>query len=35
MSLDEKNRISHRALAFNKLKEFLSGYGNNDNNSPV
>ena len=35
MSLDEKNRISHRALAFNKLKEFLSGYSNNDNNSSV
>jgi XTP/dITP diphosphohydrolase len=26
MPLDEKNKISHRARAFNKLKEFLSGY---------
>jgi XTP/dITP diphosphohydrolase len=26
MSLSEKSRISHRAVAFNKLKEFLSGY---------
>lgn len=24
MSLEEKNRISHRAIAFNKLKEFLT-----------
>lgn len=29
MSLDEKNRISHRARAFEKLKEFLVRYNNN------
>ena len=29
MSLDEKNRISHRARAFEKLKEFLTRYYNN------
>ncbi|NMB51559.1 MAG: non-canonical purine NTP diphosphatase [Bacteroidales bacterium] len=29
MSLDEKNRISHRAKAFEKLKEFLVRYNNN------
>ena len=27
MPLDEKNLISHRARAFNKLREFLSRYG--------
>ncbi len=26
MGLDEKNRISHRARAFEKLKLFLNGY---------
>ena len=34
MSLDEKNKISHRALAFEKLKEFLHQYeikGNKEN----
>lgn len=29
MSLDEKNRISHRARAFEKLKEFLTRYNHN------
>lgn len=29
MSLDEKNRISHRARAFDKLKEFLIRYDHN------
>jgi len=29
MSLDEKNRISHRAIAFEKLKTFLLRYQNN------
>ncbi|HOU01569.1 MAG TPA: non-canonical purine NTP diphosphatase [Bacteroidales bacterium] len=29
MSLDEKNKISHRARAFEKLKEFLIDYGHN------
>jgi XTP/dITP diphosphohydrolase len=31
MSLGEKNRISHRARAFEKLKEFLICYQNQDN----
>jgi XTP/dITP diphosphohydrolase len=31
MSLDEKNRISHRARAFEKLKEFLIHYKSQDN----
>jgi XTP/dITP diphosphohydrolase len=31
MSLDEKNRISHRAIAFEKLKLFLSQYSQSDN----
>jgi XTP/dITP diphosphohydrolase len=31
MSLDEKNRISHRAIAFEKLKTFLLRYQNNKN----
>jgi XTP/dITP diphosphohydrolase len=31
MSLDEKNRISHRARAFEKLKEFLIHYQDQDN----
>jgi XTP/dITP diphosphohydrolase len=26
MSMDEKNTISHRAIAFTKLKEFLADY---------
>jgi XTP/dITP diphosphohydrolase len=26
MGLDEKNKISHRAKAFEKLKLFLNGY---------
>jgi XTP/dITP diphosphohydrolase len=34
MSLNEKNRISHRALAFNKLKLFLS-QNNSHNNKPI
>jgi XTP/dITP diphosphohydrolase len=32
MTLEEKNRISHRALAFEKLKLFLAGYSLPDNN---
>jgi XTP/dITP diphosphohydrolase len=32
MDLNEKNRISHRADAFNKLKLFLSQYRPNNNN---
>lgn len=31
MTLDEKNRISHRAKAFEKLKLFLSQYSPSDN----
>jgi len=31
MSLNEKNRISHRAMAFKKLKLFLSQYSTPDN----
>jgi XTP/dITP diphosphohydrolase len=31
MGLDEKNKISHRARAFNKLKEFLSMYEQKNN----
>lgn len=31
MSLDEKNKLSHRARAFQKLKEFLSGNIPQDN----
>ena len=31
MSLIEKNRISHRALAFNKLKLFLNKYSSLNN----
>ena len=31
MTLDAKNRISHRAMAFEKLKIFLSGYNNAGN----
>lgn len=32
MTLEEKNRISHRALAFEKFKLFLAGYTLPDNN---
>jgi XTP/dITP diphosphohydrolase len=32
MDLDEKNRISHRARAFEKLKLFLCGYNQTDKN---
>jgi XTP/dITP diphosphohydrolase len=35
MSLEEKNRISHRAIAFRKLIEFLSGYSEQDNKTRV
>ena len=31
MPLDEKNKISHRARAFNKLKEFLCQYAQENN----
>jgi XTP/dITP diphosphohydrolase len=31
MPLDEKNKISHRARAFDKLKNFLSGYEQKNN----
>jgi XTP/dITP diphosphohydrolase len=31
MTLEQKNRISHRAIAFGKLKQFLSQYSDNDN----
>ena len=31
MSLSEKSRISHRAIAFKKLTEFLSGYAIHNN----
>jgi len=35
MGIDEKNRISHRARAFNKLKLFLNGYQQPDNKDAV
>lgn len=35
MSLDEKNKISHRALAFEKLREFLYHYPLTDNKKAV
>ena len=35
MPLDEKNKISHRARAFNKLKEFLSLYEQKDNKDRI
>jgi XTP/dITP diphosphohydrolase len=35
MSLDEKNKISHRALAFEKLREFLYHYPLTDNKEAV
>jgi XTP/dITP diphosphohydrolase len=31
MTLEQKNNISHRAKAFEKLKQFLSQYSENDN----
>lgn len=34
MSLSEKNLISHRARAFEKLRQFLSSYTNRDNIRP-
>jgi XTP/dITP diphosphohydrolase len=35
MPLDEKNKISHRARAFNKLKEFLFQYSQKDNKDRI
>jgi XTP/dITP diphosphohydrolase len=35
MSLDEKNKISHRAKAFEKLREFLYHYHPQDNKEAV
>jgi XTP/dITP diphosphohydrolase len=35
MPLDEKNKISHRARAFNKLKEFLSLYEQKNNKDRI
>jgi inosine/xanthosine triphosphate pyrophosphatase family protein len=35
MSLDEKNKISHRALAFEKLREFLYHYPLTNNKEVV
>jgi XTP/dITP diphosphohydrolase len=35
MSLDEKNKISHRARAFNKLKEFLYQYNRKNNKDQI
>jgi XTP/dITP diphosphohydrolase len=35
MPLDEKNMISHRARAFEKLREFLLNYGQPDNNEVI
>jgi XTP/dITP diphosphohydrolase len=35
MSLDQKNKLSHRAGAFKKLKMFLSKYNVSDNNRAV
>lgn len=35
MPLDEKNLISHRARAFNKLRKFLEGYPGKDNKEAV
>lgn len=35
MTLDEKNKISHRARAFNKLKEFLSLYEQKNNKDRI
>lgn len=35
MPLDEKNKISHRANAFNKLKDFLYKYEQKNNKEPI
>jgi XTP/dITP diphosphohydrolase len=35
MTLDEKNKISHRARAFNQLKEFLSLYEQKNNKDRI
>ena len=35
MNLDEKNKISHRAIAFEKLKQFLSYYRQSDSTKRV
>jgi XTP/dITP diphosphohydrolase len=35
MPLDEKNKISHRANAFNKLKNFLYKYEQKNNKEPI
>jgi len=35
MPLNDKNKISHRARAFSKLKEFLYQYNQKDNKDPV
>jgi XTP/dITP diphosphohydrolase len=35
MEFDEKNRISHRARAFEKLREFLNQYQISDNNQLI
>jgi XTP/dITP diphosphohydrolase len=35
MSLGEKNKISHRAMAFEKLKEFLYHHQSQDNKETV
>jgi len=35
MPLDEKNLISHRARAFEKLREFIEGYHGKDNKEAV
>jgi XTP/dITP diphosphohydrolase len=35
MSLDEKNQISHRARAFERLREFLSHYDDPDNKESI
>ncbi|MGD0340759.1 MAG: RdgB/HAM1 family non-canonical purine NTP pyrophosphatase [Bacteroidales bacterium] len=35
MPLDKKNKISHRARAFNKLKEFLYHYSQKDNKDMI
>jgi XTP/dITP diphosphohydrolase len=35
MDLDEKNKTSHRARAFNKLREFLNLHQNSNNNEMI
>jgi XTP/dITP diphosphohydrolase len=35
MDLDEKNKISHRARAFEKLREFLTRHQISNNNEPI